>query len=407
MVRRALLRGILLFCSLMLAFGAGEWFVRWQGARNADGTFHFRGLPIRPYALPVKSARAAVDAYLSSSSSFLVYDPYLGWSHRPNARTSDLLHRTNSAGLRADREYGHEMRSGMFRVAMFGDSFILGSEVDQSDAPGAQLERLLKLRGLDAEVLNFGVGGFGFDQAYLRYRRDGSQYDTSVVVQGLQLENIGRNVTIFRIVAVPATVIPFSKPRYVLRNGTMELVNQPAVRAEDVPATLANFRKWPLAKYEASYAERYERHWYTPSLLISTLVEVWNTRNGAQTPDASGLYAVDGEGMNITVRLLEAYRHEVTSTGKPFVLVYLPRAETISAGLTGRPDPWQAHRDRLRGFTIVDPSPAMVRYAKEHGIASLIPGHYSSAGYRIVAEALADALLPLATRQGQTLPPAR
>ena len=399
--RRALFLGSSLLFSLVLAFGIGEWFVRWQGVRDADGTFQFRGRPIRPYALPVHKARAALDAYLSSSSSFLIYDPDLGWHHRPNARTADRLHRTNAAGLRADREYTPWMRPGMFRVSMFGDSFILGSDVDQPDAPGAQLERLLKERGLDAEVLNFGVGGFGFDQAYLHYRRDGSPYDSSVVVQGLQMENIGRNVTIFRIVAVPGTVIPFSKPRYVLRNGTMELIliNQPTVPVEDVVNTLANFRSWPLAQYEASYAERYERRWYSSSVLIRTLVELWNTRNGAQTVEASGLYDVDGEGMNITVRLLEAYRDEVTRAGKPFLLIYLPRAETISAGLTGQPDPWQPHRDRLRGFTIVDPSQEMVHYAKDHGMASLVPGHYSPAGYRIVAEALAKALVPLATQQ--------
>jgi hypothetical protein len=110
--------------------------------------------------------------------------------------------------------------------------------------------------------------------------------------------------------------------------------------------------------------------------------------------------------MNITVRLLEAYRDEVTRTGQRFVLIYLPRAETITAGLRRQPDPWQPHRDRLRGFTIVDPSAAMVRYAKEHGITSVIPGHYSPAGYRIVAEALAEALVPLAT-QPRTAPSAR
>ena len=81
------------------------------------------------------------------------------------------------------------------------------------------------------------------------------------------------------------------------------------------------------------------------------------------------------------------------------MLIYLPRGETISAVMKGKPDPWHAHRDRLRGFTIVDPSPALVRYAKEHGMAALIPGHYTPAGYRIVAEALADALAPLATQQ--------
>ncbi len=103
--------------------------------------------------------------------------------------------------------------------------------------------------------------------------------------------------------------------------------------------TLANFRNWPLAQYEASYAERYERRWYSPSLLISTLVELWNTRDGAQTADASDLYDVDGEGMDITVRLLEAFRDDVTRAGKPFVLIYLPRAETITPGWRGSPIP--------------------------------------------------------------------
>lgn len=405
MLRRAPFFGIFLLVSLMLAFGVGEGFVRWQGAWDADGTFHFRGRPIRPYSLPVTKARTIVDRYLSSSTSFLVYDPDLGWSPRPHARSEDQLHRSNASGLRADREYSAGMRPGMFRVSMFGDSFIFGSDVGLAATPGAQLETLLKQRGLDAEVLNFGVGGFGFDQAYLHYHRDASQYDTSVIVQGLQLENIGRNVTIFRIVAIPGTVIPFSKPRYVFRSGRLDLINQPAVPPEDVPSTLANFRSWPLSKFEASYAERYQRRWYTPSLLISTLVELWNARKGAQTAGASSLYDPEGEGMNITVRLLEAYRDEVTGSGKSFVLVYLPRADTISAGLTGMPDPWQPHRDRLRGFTIVDPSPQMVRYAKAHGMASLIPSHYSPAGYRIVAEALAEALLPLAnSAEGRTAP---
>jgi len=250
--RRALFLGIFLLLSLTLVFGAGEWFVRWRGLRDADGTFQFGGLPIRPFALPVEKARSIVTQYLSSSSSFLLYDPDLGWRHRPHGRTSDQWHRVNADGLRSDREYSPGMRPGMVRVSMFGDSFIFGSDVDQPDAPGAQLERLMQQRGLDAEVLNFGVGGFGFDQAYLHYHRDGSRYDTSVVVQGLQLENIGRNVTIFRIVAVPGTAVPFSKPRYVLRNNRMELINYPAVPPEEMPAILSGFRNWPLAKYETS-----------------------------------------------------------------------------------------------------------------------------------------------------------
>ena len=117
-------------------------------------------------------------------------------------------------------------------------------------------------------------------------------------------------------------------------------------------------------------------------------------RKGAQSETASGVYAVHAEGMNIAVRLLETYRDEVTRSGKPFVLIFLPRVDTISAALTGKLDPWQHHREQLRGFTIVDPTQRMAAYAKERGVDSLYQsqGHYTPAGYGFVAEALAEAL---------------
>ena len=95
-------------------------------------------------------------------------------------------------------------------------------------------------------VLNFGVGGFGFDQAYLYYDRDGSRFETNVIVQGLQMENVGRDVTLWRIVAFPGTGIPFSKPRYIVEDGNLELINRPTVPPEDVPDVLANFHRWPF-----------------------------------------------------------------------------------------------------------------------------------------------------------------
>jgi hypothetical protein len=260
------------------------------------------------------------------------------------------------------------------------------------DSLVVQVEATLKARGLDAEVLNFGVGGYGFDQAYLFYNRDGGRFDTNVIVQGLQMENVGRDVTLFRIVAFPGTSIPFSKPRYLLNDGKLELINRPTTVPEDVVKTLENFHRWPLAKYEPSYTEKYQHRWYTPSKLVSTIVDF----RAAKQEQPQDLYAVNGEAMDITVTLLERYREEVKRTGKPFVLIYLPLADTINAVVAGQPDPWQPHLNRLQGFTIVDPTPRLVAYAKEHGVASLYNGHYSPAGYRLVAEALAEALVPLA-----------
>ena len=398
MNRRALFLVIFFLLSFGLTLAVGEGYVRSQGRRDADGTFFFRGRPIRPYALPVTHAREVVDRYLKDSSGFLLYDPDLGWNNRPRTCTPEGRYCANSFGLRADREYTAAMRPGLFRVSMFGDSFIAGFDADMPDSLAVQVEGMLKARGLDAEVLNFGVGGFGFDQAYLYYNRDGARFDTSVIVQGLQMENVGRDVTLFRIVAFPGTGIPFSKPRYILDDGKLELINRPTVAPEDVPSTLANFHRWPLAKYEPSYTEKYQHHWYTPSKLICTVVDLWAQRKNAPHDQPEDLFAANGEAMNITVPLLERYRAEVTKSGKPFVLIYFPRADVIDAVLAGKPDPWQPHLDRLKGFTIVDPTPRLVAYAKEHGTPSLYNGHYSPVGYKLVAEALAEALVPLAQK---------
>ncbi|MFL6245125.1 MAG: hypothetical protein ACJ74H_03805, partial [Thermoanaerobaculia bacterium] len=392
MGKRAAFLAIFLLFSLALTFAVGEWYVRSQGRFDADGTFFFRDRPIRPYALPVTHAREIVDRYLKDSSGFLLYDPDLGWNNRPRTCTPEGRYCANSFGLRADREYTAVMRPGSFRVSMFGDSFVAGFDADFPDSLAVQVENMLDARGLDAEVLNFGVGGFGFDQAYLYYNRDASRFDTNVIVQGLQMENVGRDVTLWRIVAFPGTGIPFSKPRYILNDGKLELINRPTVPPEEVPNVLANFHRWPLARYEPSYTAKYQHHWYTPSKLISTLVDAWTSREEAP----QDLFAANGEAMNITVTLLERYRDEVSRTGKPFVLIYFPRADVIDAVLAGKPDPWQPHLDRLKGFTIIDPTPRLVAYAKEHGTASLFNGHYSPIGYRLVAESLAEALVPLA-----------
>lgn len=394
MRKQAAFLAIFVLLSLALTFAAGEWYVRSQGRFDADGTFFFREKPIRPYALPVTHARTIVDRYLKDSSGFLLYDPDLGWNNRPRTCTPDKRYCANSFGLRADREYTAAMRPGSFRVSMFGDSFIAGFDADMPDSLAVQVESMLKAKGLDAEVLNFGVGGFGFDQAYLYYNRDASRFDTNVIVQGLQMENVGRDVTLFRIVAFPGTGIPFSKPRYILEDGKLELINRPTVAPEDVPRTLANFHRWPLAKYEPSYTEKYQHHWYTPSKLLSTIVDLYSSKQETQ----QDLFAVNGEAMNITVPLLERYREEVKRSGKPFVLIYFPLADTINAVLAGKPDPWQGHLDRLKGFTIVDPTPRLVAHARQHGVPSLYAGHYSPAGYRLVAESLAEALAPLAAK---------
>jgi hypothetical protein len=394
--RRASIFSLVFFLlSLALAVGVGELYVRMRGHYDADGTFYFRDKPVRPYALPVAQAKRLIDQYNANPNGFMMYDPQLGWTNRPRACTDDHLYCVNAYGLRSNDDYTAAMRPGTYRVIWTGDSFMFGFNAGLEDSPARQVERLLKERGKNAEVLDFAVGGYGFDQAYLRYARDAARFDASVVVQGLQMENLTRDLTLFRIVAFPGTGIPFAKPRFLLRNGALQLIDDPTPAPEDVAKTLRNFDRWPLARYELYYGSKYQRRWFAPSKLICTLVDGFIAKkeaaDAARTASALGPY---GESTNVTVALLERYRDEVTRSGKPFFLVYLPLQDTITSVMNGQPDPWQAHLKRLSGFNIIDPTPRLVAYAKQHGVGSLFNGHYSPAGYRLVAEAVADALAP-------------
>ena len=70
------------------------------------------------------------------------------------------------AGLEIDV---HRLRDRLLRLAVFGDSFTHCDEITYQNCWTSRLESLWP----NTEVLNFGVPGFGPDQAWLRYQRDG------------------------------------------------------------------------------------------------------------------------------------------------------------------------------------------------------------------------------------------
>ena len=85
-------------------------------------------------------------------------------------------------------------RRGLCVSLLFGDSFVYGNEVSDDDAWCAVLEA-----SSDAlEVLNYGVGGYGLDQAFLRFQREGMALHPDVVLIGFTPDDLGRVVNVYR-----------------------------------------------------------------------------------------------------------------------------------------------------------------------------------------------------------------
>ena len=81
------------------------------------------------------------------------------WHQTPEVKVE---YRINGEGMRADLEYSFEKPAGTCRIAVvFGDSFLVGYELDLNDTFTTQLEQRLRARDSMREVLNFSVSGFG------------------------------------------------------------------------------------------------------------------------------------------------------------------------------------------------------------------------------------------------------
>jgi len=79
------------------------------------------------------------------------------------------------------------------RIAILGDSFVEGYSVERAKTVSSRINRLIKARGQDGEVFNFGVGGYSTFQEYLVYKQIASTYRPQVVLLGFYLDNDVRN----------------------------------------------------------------------------------------------------------------------------------------------------------------------------------------------------------------------
>ena len=219
----------------------GEAAIRVVGRSDEDGNFFVRGHHVSPRRLPVKRIEAAERAYRASSSAFMIEDELLGWAPRPGIQTGQYTY--NAEGIRvtsSDISYGEIPRNGTIRISLFGDSFTNGAEVSDGETWGEYTGTALRERGQAVEVLNFGVNGYGMDQAYLRWRYTGIRYKPAVVVFGLQLENAKRNINLIRPMYLRFTeLLPFTKPRFIVEGAELRLINSPVVPLNRPPGYCA------------------------------------------------------------------------------------------------------------------------------------------------------------------------
>lgn len=375
-------RALAVVAAIVASLVACELVLRLATRRDDDGQLWLGALRLMPYSLPLQSIGRNLDA-LRTGETFLAWDADLGWAPRANARSSTRPFAANAAGIRAEREFGETPPPGTLRIATFGDSFTFGDEVGPDETWEAALERTLVARGMQAEVLNFGVSAYGIDQAYLRWRRDGRRFRPDVVLYGFQPENVLRDRNVFRPLYFAGTEVPLSKPRFVVHGDALELKNVPVLPVDDVLPALATMPAHPLFAHEGFYAPWYAPRWWLASRLAAFVASATVAVDAAR-------FRLDDEGRELARRLLTRFAAEVTADEAAFVVVHLPRREDLAERHAGR-DLWYASLlADLAPLGVVEPTAAV---ASDDPALFAPRGHYSPAMNAIVGAALAEPVL--------------
>ncbi|MBL8201886.1 MAG: hypothetical protein JNK40_13035 [Chromatiales bacterium] len=275
-----------------------------------------------PYEWPaVAQANRELLAGSRPDSDFYVADPRLGWTIGPARTSEDGLYASGAEGLRS-REPGlveAAVRAGP-RIALFGDSFAFSEEVAFPDSLARYLEEEL---GNGAQLLNFGVPGFGIDQAALRFQYEGARWAPRVAVLAFIEDDLLRTANVYTFLK-GSWGLPLSKPRYVLRDGRLELVNSPTLAGEALFGRSSVF-DLPYLDYEIEFvAERWRRHPLHASYLLRLLNGMfpgWPARGSLVSDDAI---------VALSTRIIQDFRNSALANGMAPVIVYFPTSGDLN-----------------------------------------------------------------------------
>ena len=302
------------------------------------------------------------------------HDEELGWVNLPDVEIADLYargigFRSNAQGFRNAEDFPMAVPPGRVRIVCAGDSFTLGYGVGNEDTWPAFLAR----QDERFEAVNMGQGGYGLDQAFLWYRRDGVRIDHDLLLFAFIADDFRR--------MQHDTFLGYGKPLLALEDGELVVGNTP------VPE--GSFR-FPWLTQNAQMFLR-----------LKSIELLTRMRNKVAPAAPAPPPMPDDEARRISERLFAELAELAGAKGARVALVLLPNLEPGSPERLIALDPWaRAACDAAAaaGVPFIDLGPDFAALAPAERAALFIPrgelsfpgaaGHYSVRGNEFTARTL-------------------
>lgn len=361
-----------------------------------DGVF--RGERVAPFDPPLfnESQRESLrrfEAWLAGRGELvgaMRHDAELGWA--PPRSGGDGEFRYDERGA---REAPSARSEGGRRVFVFGDSFVHGDEVAAADTFPARLARTSGWA-----VSNFGVSGYGLDQALLRARLVLAEHEADEVWLCFVPATALRVVNLYGPVLRHDDATISFKPRFVLDDeGSVRRIANPAADPGAVPRLLGDADAFAeavgrfetfVARWPQAYAKR-GSHW--SHAFATTRILMTRLERGERFPD-EWLDDPDSEVSRLLVELVATCAADVAASGARFRLVVLPDGRSLRrrAARDGHAY-WDGlvTRVRARGIDVVDLTEPLLAAGLQQTPEFWAPlGHYTARTAELAARAAAQ-----------------
>jgi hypothetical protein len=252
------------------------------------------------------------------------YDRDLGW---------DTHYATENGERPRPAKYGRLL------IATFGDSYTNCAEVADHETWQTYLSELLQ-----CDVLNYGVGAYGTDQAYLKFLQVYPSVETRFVILGLITENINRVVNVYRPFYTNKTDFALTKPRFDLVNGELTVLKNPIQHREDVrklreAKTLAQVgkRDWWFNKDDYPiYGFPFTRILLNRRVWLEAFIGQAAWRQDRTNPRPWEDLWSDDEARSLMFAIFERFVHDARAFGAiPIILVLPQKVEVLHRFYSG------------------------------------------------------------------------
>ena len=307
----------------------------------------------------------------------------LNRSYRHTSPDYRITIRTNSKGIRADREISYEKSDGVKRIVLLGDSFAMGCGVNLEDTFSSQMEKFLKENGVDSEVVNLGTPSFGNAEELIQLKEEGLKYQPDLVLLAWHPSDYAENVR---------------SNLFGLENGRLVRRNKVYIPDSRVAMFLSQFKAYRWLT-ENSQLYKFIRHFAYIEVRkpLANIANKISSALKARPSDGSSTIGTQQEQdkpdslyrRELTVALLDEIKQECEAKGSNFLILDIPlmlsRTEFESKFLMN---------DATKGrFEVFNPIKLFEEQKGKKIYWENSEGHFTPFGCHIVGEGLAKLIL--------------